>query len=215
MRISDWAKAFGVRVERVMVQPGAVVYRVKDIFTTRDGAREPSSVPGSIPAWARDAYMTSTFDDAGAATHLFGAIENGGLAPGVPFRFWTHADDANHTNQTTKRSGWANLPMSPDANFVPDRGEVGPWAWKPLPYPADTVIGGGLPQRWHVSTFAVWERTVEPGGTDPGDDDSNGSGENSDIQRLINRIIVLEQTTGLLSAEVKTLKKLLGQWVGD
>ena len=212
MRISDWAKSFGARVERAMVQPGAVVYRVKDIFTTRDGSWEPSSIPGSIPQWARDSYLTKEFDDAGGATHLFGAMENGGLVAGIPIRFWTHADNANHTNQVTKRSGWANLPLSPDASFVPDRGEVGPWAWRPASYPADTVIGGGLPQRWHVSTFAVWERTIEPVTTPPDDD---GDGENSDIQQLINRISILEQTTGLLSAEVKTLKKLLGQWLGD
>lgn len=210
MRISEWAKKFGVRVEREIVPAGHPVYRIKDIFTTRDGSWEPASIAGSIPQWARDAYLTKEFDDAGAATHLFGAVmRDGVLIPGETFFCWTHAYNKNHTWIRSKKHGWANLFMSASSNFVPERGEVGPWAWQPITVPGDTVIGGGLPNRWHVSTFAVWEYTVEPGepddggGTDPGD------------QPLAARVALLEQTTKLLSAEVKLLKQLLGQWVGD
>lgn len=206
MRISDWAKSFNIRVERAPVAPGTPVYRVKDIFTTRDGSWEPSSVPGSIPQWARDAYLTKDFDDAGGATHLFGAMmRDGWIVPGGTIEYWTHTDNQNRVFIKAKNHGWANLFMSPDASFVPDRGEIGPWAWCPAWSNTDTVIGGGLPQRWHISTFVVWELVNEPVVVPP----PPPSGA------LEQRVFVLEQSVGSLSAEVKMLKKLMGQWVGE
>ena len=55
--ISDWAQKFGISIEPATGNPGETVYRVKDIFTTRDGSWEPSDKPGSVPQWARDAYL--------------------------------------------------------------------------------------------------------------------------------------------------------------
>ena len=78
-RISDWAQKFGISIEPTAGNPGETVYRVKDIFTTRDGSWEPSDKPGSVPQWARDAYLKPANhpqynDDAGADHHLFGAV---------------------------------------------------------------------------------------------------------------------------------------------
>lgn len=168
MRISKWAQEFGITVEPVTGNPGETVYKVVDIFTTRDGSWEPSNTPGSVPQWARDAYLKpwgslQYFDDAGAATNLFGGLWlNGNMIPHGTMRFWTYGDNANHVDQRVKLSGWANIPLWPSSSFVPDRGERGPWAWQPKGVAADLVKGGGLPQRWHVSTFAVWTPVTLP-----------------------------------------------------
>lgn len=70
---------------------------------------------------------------------------------------------------------------------------------------SDIVWGLGLPKGHHVSYIVTFKRRGAPGngGTDPDD------------QPLAARVALLEQTTKLLSAEVKLLKQLLGQWVGD
>ena len=39
-RISDWAQKFGISIEPTAGNPGETIYRVKDIFTTRDGSWE-------------------------------------------------------------------------------------------------------------------------------------------------------------------------------
>ncbi|MEZ4769898.1 MAG: hypothetical protein R2844_15880 [Caldilineales bacterium] len=54
-----------------------IVFRLVDLFTTRDGKWEPDpGLLGSVQAWARQAYLRSTtdpdyFDDAGGDHHLF------------------------------------------------------------------------------------------------------------------------------------------------
>ena len=173
-RISEWAQKFGLWIEPTTGNPGETIYRLKDIFTTRDGSWEPSSTPGSVPQWARDAYLKPSgsvqyFDDAGAAQNLFGAIisESGSMIPHGNFEFWTYTDNQNHSIQRAKLSGWANISLWPSSSYVPDRGEKGPWAWQPKGVKADLVKGGGLPQRWHVSMFAVWSPVTLPTVTPP------------------------------------------------
>ena len=60
-RISDWVKKFNIVVvpceERPDKPTGDVVYRLKDLFTTCEGKWEPASDMGSLPQWARDAYL--------------------------------------------------------------------------------------------------------------------------------------------------------------
>jgi len=173
VRISKWAQEFGITVELTAGQPGETIYHVTDIFTTRDGSWEPSNTPGSVPQWARDTYLKpwgnpQYFDDAGAAQNLFGGITmNGNMIPHGTMHFWTYTDNSNHTDQRVKLSGWANIPLWPSSSFVPDRGEKGPWAWQPKGVKADLVKGGGLPQRWHVSMFAVWSPVTLPTVTPP------------------------------------------------
>jgi hypothetical protein len=165
VRISDWAKHFGITVEPAQAEPGETVYRVRDIFTTRDGSWEPSDKPGSIPAWARDAYLkypkhAQYFDDAGADHHLFGAAmgDAGNLQPFGTIRFYTYTDNGNQSTQRVKHSGWGNIPIFGHSETP------GPWAWHPTNggKKADVVKGGGLPGGWHVSFFCVWEAVEEP-----------------------------------------------------
>lgn len=167
MRISDAAKAFGIQVLPYNAKPGETVYRVVDIFTTRDGSWDPSSKPGSVPQWARDAYLKPMNhpqynDDGGADHHIFGAVQqiDGSLYPSFPIQYFTWSDGANRTLQNAKKHGWANIVMYSSSNFVPERGERGPWAWKPAGVAADTVTGAGLPANQHVSFWAVWRPKV-------------------------------------------------------
>lgn len=162
--ISEWAKHFNITVEPAVAAPGETVYRVKDIFTTRDGSWEPSDKPGSVPSWAREAYLkppkhAQYFDDAGADHHLFGAVmaDSGNLQPHGTVHFYTHTDNSNHTDQRVKWSGWGNVPIFGHSTTP------GPWAWYPKNnFKTDVVKGGGLPGGWHVSTFVVWEVVTPP-----------------------------------------------------
>ena len=206
IRISDWAKSFNITVEPAQAGPGETVYRVKDIFTTRDGSWEPSDKPGSVPTWARDAYLkypkhAQYFDDAGADHHLFGAIVVGAdrMQPFGTFHFWTYPDNGNHSDQRVKTSGWANIPVYGSSSFVPERGEHGPFAWMPKGVKADIVKGGGMPATWHVSMFAVWEAVEETAVVTP-------------------PVIIVPPpslTLESLAAEVAALKKRFDAFQGD
>lgn len=211
MRISDAAKQFGIQIETAQAAaPGEVVYRVKDIFTTRDGSWEPSNKPGSVPQWARDTYLKSPShpqynDDGGADHHIFGAVwRDGALIASFPIEYYTDGKQ-NHTTQIAKRHGWANIVMYSSSSYVPERGERGPWRWQPAGVKADVVVGAGMPSNWHVSWFAVWEAVrnddvvipTEP--TEPG-----GPVDTS-----------LEKRVAALEADNAKLKALLRQWTGD
>lgn len=168
--ISAWATKFNIGIKSAVVANGQQVYRVKDIFTTRNGSWEPSSVEGSIEPWARALYLrpfgaADYFDDGGGDHHLFGAIvepvtsrtiKTGGI------HYWTWTDDSNHVVQTVKtKSGWANNLMfnvyNPDLDLNTGTGEKGAWACSPsTTIPADIVLGAGMPFNWHVSFFATW-----------------------------------------------------------
>lgn len=207
MRISNWARQFGVQVTPVdaVSQPpnGAKVWRVKDIFTTRDGSWDVSNQPGSIEQWARDEYLWREFDDAGADHHLFGH------ADGISIRFWTWTDNGNQTTQQAKlQSGWANIPLYASSSFVPERGERGPWAWQPnVPY-ADVVTGGGLPARQHVSWFVVWRAETYNGGIVTEPEKPTEPPVEPPISDLAARVARLE-------ADMAEFKRLLATWVGD
>lgn len=168
MRISEWIPVFNVQVMPTAATPGAPYYKLKDLFTTRDGSWEPSTAPGSIPQWARDTYLKpfghpDYFDDAGADHHLLGGVFNA-MAQRMEktgfVHYYTHTDDSNHVDMAVKeRSGWANIVIT--AKYDHTMGKQGPWSWYPQGRPADVVRGGGMPgMGWHVSFFATWELTV-------------------------------------------------------
>lgn len=164
-RISEWAQQFGVFIDKAEVIPGENVYRIKDIFTTRDGSWEPSDKPGSVPQWARDEYLKPIHhpqynSDAGADRHLFGAVmgSSGNLLPVGDMHFYTYTDNGNHSTQRVKMHGWANIPLY-GSSATP-----GPWAWYPKnKLRADVVKGGGLPGGLHVSWFVVWQAATDSG----------------------------------------------------
>lgn len=158
MRISAGAKALGVRVEPLA--SGAPQYRVKDVFTTYNGSwvvgEQPA--PYGIEQWAKDTYDVASFDDSGAAHHLFAMVldRHGNHIGNHIIYYATPGYAGNDTTEITKpHSGWANNALWPSSSFSPARGERGIWQWGPSD--AEIVTGGGLPNRHHVSTFAVWQ----------------------------------------------------------
>ena len=185
-RTTDWVTSFNVSLRGIDARPdkpqGDVIYLIKDVFTTRDGSWEPSSVPGSLPQWARDAYLKpfgapDYFDDAGGDHHLFAAVIglDGKLMRNQEILYWSDGfgklGDPSYTGyvrrQTKERSGWANIITGPGSSFVPERGESGPWCWAPAG-PAEVVCGGGMPAKWHVSFFVVWQAVKRPAATGGG-----------------------------------------------
>lgn len=177
-RLGHWIDDFNISVTPVNKRRDAesvlasddVVYVLKDLFTTRDGSWELSDKPGSITEWARE-YLKpfgapDYFDDAGGDRHLFAAVIglDGELMKNKEVIYWSdgieklgdESYDGFVYRQTKDKSGWINIPIGPGSNFVPERGESGPWCWAPSGA-ADVVCGGGLPAKQHVSTFAVWQ----------------------------------------------------------
>jgi len=163
-RLADGYSQMNMSIEQTIAIPK---YVVKDIFTTRDGSWEPSSRQYSVTQWARDSYLKpwgaqDHFDDAGGATHLFGAVIglNGWLLKNVPIRFFTRDGKHEHTARTKAGSGWANMFMNRDSSFNPVNGATGVWCWSPED--AELLCGGGLPQidgyTTHTSTFCVWQQ---------------------------------------------------------
>lgn len=172
--INDWAVNFNLTVVRAEERPdnpqGDIVYRLKDLFTTRDGSWEPSNRPGSVTDWARNLYLRpwgapDYFDDAGGDHHIFARVLD---MNGEPMKdrdlimAWSDglnklADSGydNYVHVTPKdKSGWGNVVLF--NSFSPERGEKGAWCWCPKGA-ADVVVGGGLPNNLHVSFFAVWQ----------------------------------------------------------
>lgn len=204
MRISDWAQKFNIVVtpfDAISSPPyGAAIYRVKDIWTTRDGSWDVSDKPGSLPQWARDEYLRKEFDDAGADHHIFGRV----LGETAEIHYWTHADDGNHvTMQAKPQSGWANVTMWASSAYVPDRGERGPWAWVPNVAYGDIVMGAGMPAKQHVSWFATWVKETYQGGiVIPPDPIEPPTGDH-------------EQRIAALEAKMTQLQALMRQWVAD
>lgn len=174
MLISRWASKWRASVIPAEafgpLQPGDVVYRVKHLFTTRDGSWDPSDKDGSLPQWARDTYLKPMSDpqyndDGGADHNLFGAVEQGGrLVPALKFGYWT-GDNQHRSERYAKRHGWANIPIW--NIFYPDQGSGGAWLWSPSGVACDVVSGGGMPYGLHVSWWAVWTAEAVQGETQP------------------------------------------------
>jgi hypothetical protein len=173
-RVSDWIARFNMSIREVDQRPdhpqGNIVYRIKDVFTTRNGSWETGGEAGDIPQWARDAYLSSDFTEADANRNLFAAVLDldGQLVKDQEIRFWSDgferlADpsyDGYVVERTKQGSGWANITLFGSSVYAPERGEAGPWCWTPLGA-ADVLCGGGLPSGKAISTFVVWQATTQ------------------------------------------------------
>lgn len=169
-RISEGATLFNISVQPATPRADGKVYRVRDIFTTRDGSWEVQGVPGGITQWARDTYLKGFnapdyFDDAGGDHHMFGGVYNEvnrNMENNAVVHYWTWTDDGNHVDMPVKvKSGWANVLMF--NKFDHTKGVQGAWAWKiKSDIPSDIVRGGGMPgMGWHVSFFASFFLATE------------------------------------------------------
>lgn len=174
-RVSDWATHYNLNIRTAEERPDhpesdGTVYRLKDLFTTANGSWEVTNREGSLPQWARDAYLKREFLEAGADHHLFAAVlgEDGKLIPGKEIRYWSDGFDKlgdpsynGYIEEETKgQSGWANLVVFSGSSYAPERGESGPWCWTPSGR-SDVIVGGGMPANHHVSVFAVWQAVKE------------------------------------------------------
>jgi hypothetical protein len=184
--MGSWTDYLNVGIKSIAERPdrpaaGDVIYVIKDVFTTRDGSWDPSDKMGSVDAWARDAYLKpfgapDYFDDAGADHHIFAHVLglDGKPIPEAEIVFWSDGfdklGDPNYTGWVTRltkpHSGWANIPVEAGSNFVPERGESGPWCWTPRGA-AEVFCGGGMPAKNHVSFFVVWQAVRAPSVTPP------------------------------------------------
>jgi hypothetical protein len=194
-RVGSWVSTLNLQVKGISERSDAVpagdyVYLIKDIFTTRDGSWEPKNVYGGVDQWAREAYLKpfgdpEYFDDAGADHHLFAAIldKDGKLLKNMDMLYWSdgfaqlgnpayngyvQGSNGFRFPRTKERSGWANIVLDPGSNYVPERGEIGPWCWVPFGLPAEVMCGGGMPAKQHISVFVVWQAVAKAGIKSPG-----------------------------------------------
>lgn len=174
-RISDGAERLGIDLTDAPLNVGA--FRVKDIFTTKDGSWEPGGRSDySIPGWAREAYLLpyghpEYFDDAGADHHILVRVEDEDgdiVQTGVAYNTDDGFAEAHDTGK--KDSGWVNLPIYNSAN----PGDYSPWTHGPSGSGV-FVRGGALPHNQHVSLFVVW--TYDPDAVDPDPPDPSDGDE--------------------------------------
>lgn len=84
----------------------------------------------------------------------------------------TKGDAPTFHVQDAKSSGWANVVLSSDG-YNPD---TGPGPWFACPYGMSDIVGGmGMPWRWHLSFWFVFQRV--PRAVDGGGDGGNGGGD--------------------------------------
>jgi hypothetical protein len=143
---------------------GEPTYRVKDVFSTRNGSWELSSEFGSIDAWARTDYQQGrSFDGAGGDHNFFILCldRTGQPLPGKGLLFWQGAMTADFTPsdpRTAKQDGSENLPIF--GSYAPERGEHGSWSGAALGR-SDVLVGVGMPLNQHVSVFLVLQAVEE------------------------------------------------------
>lgn len=207
-RLSQGAEFAKVAVQAVDAPAASRRLVVKDIFTTNDGSWEVGGNIFGVPRWARDQYLKPAgspdyFDDAGGATHIFARVEDEqGRPVATQVRFWTNAGLEVVEDTGKKKSGWCNLFMNRDSAYDPEK-ERGAWAVQPVAPFADMVQGVGLPFRWHVSTFLVWQwQTVAP--VEPPTPTEPTPGVAGDWGRVAK-----------LEMDMAVLKRLLRQWSGE
>lgn len=146
---------------------GGPIYRLKDVFSTRDGSWEPSSAFGAIDEWAKAEYWSGAkFDGAGGDHNFFIMCldEAGQPMPGKGLLFWQGAMTADFTPsdpRQAKQDGTENIPVF--GSYAPARGEHGSWSGAALGK-SDVLVGVGMPLNQHVSVFLVLQAVavVEP-----------------------------------------------------
>ena len=177
-RTGAWIKPFNITIKKLSERPDAplrnqsVVYFLKDIWTTEHGTWDPSNKPGSIDAWAREAYLRSPSDpdyieEGGSDHHMMGAVIglDGKLIKGKVIRHWSDGfaklgdpnyQDAYTNISTAEKSGWSNLAMAGSSDYWPDRQQSGPWCFCPEGA-SEVICGIGMPGGGHITTWAVWQ----------------------------------------------------------
>jgi len=180
MRMTEWSKQFGLTVVKAEDRPDqwrftseqrSAPRRLEYVFTTRNGSWDMKGEPGEIEQWARDLFLFPPGDprhnqQGGADRNLFGLLRDakGNHLSGAGFYFWSDGLDKLNlpdaefgkiaTRVDAQPSGWANIEMYESSTYDPANNH-GPWCWS-TGY-GDVLKGGGMPDRWHVTMFGVWQ----------------------------------------------------------
>ncbi len=180
-RYTTWLEDLNYSIQSLASRPdhpaGDVVYLVKDLFTTYQGKWDVTGGRWTVPQWAKDAYLTGSFLEAGVDHHLMAAVIglDGQFIKNHEITFWSDGFDklgdsgySSFVRERTKEaSGWANYPMGQSSAYNPDAGTSGPWCYMPAG-PSEVLCGAGLPLGHQVTTFVVWQavlRSALDGGT--------------------------------------------------
>jgi hypothetical protein len=152
-------------------------YRIKEVFTTRDGSWEPSTALGSIDQWAVDEWWQGAkWKGAGGTNNFFIMVLDKAGKPlvGKGLYWWQKGTDPSKATDTklTWDDGTENLPVW--NYYDPSKGETGSWSGATVGR-SDVLAGVDLPYKNHVSTFVVFQETdaepvmppVDPGGALP------------------------------------------------
>ncbi len=162
---------------------GNEVYDLAWLFTTLDGSWDPTSDKFSITQEPRDRFLKPMDDpeycnQGGADHNLIQAVigQNGKLMHGKGLLYWSDGYAKlgspgydGYVRRNTDDHGWGDIEIFPPG-YDPQT-EQGPWCMCPIGL-SDVVVGMGMPWRWHVSFFGVWQAraagvVVPPGPADP------------------------------------------------
>jgi hypothetical protein len=179
VKLGSYVDGFNLKIVPFEQRPDAAhwkdgpYYRIREVFTTRDGSWEPSSNPGSIDQWAADEWHSGAdWKGAGGTNNFFIKVldKDGKPLAGKGLYYWQGpmtADPSKLTNVNQKitwQTGDENLPVWDYYN--PGLGEMGKWSGTTVGR-SDVLMGVDLPYKWHVSTFVVMQETTSEPTTPP------------------------------------------------
>ena len=160
-RLTNWFEDLRLSVKRVEERPdhpsGDIVYLVKDVFTTRDGAWDVTSDRYAVPQWAKDSYLAG-FSKAHERNNLYAAVLDldGKFLSGQEILFWTGGigklSDLGSTTTARKTAseqpGWATMMMFGSSAYDPAAGQNGPWCWTPNGLPGRGSLRRRSTRQW-------------------------------------------------------------------
>lgn len=151
----DLKISYGASMMGITFEPRSGPWRIHRIFTTQDGNWGRYDRKYDLPygGWA-DVYNAPPFAERGGSTHFFCRLE-GSTGKIVYSRMDGDREIQVIGDTGEKGSGWSNLFLG-GSGFFPGP-QHGVWRAQPAEG-GDMVIGVGLPENLHVSTFCVWVR---------------------------------------------------------
>jgi hypothetical protein len=193
VKLGSYVDDFNLKIVPFEQRPDAAkwtsgpFYRIREVFTTRDGSWEPSANLGSIDQWAVDEWWSGAkWKGAGGTNNFFIMVLDKAGQPivGKGLYWWQKGTEpANATDtKVTWDDGTENLPVWNYYN--PAAGETGSWSGATVGR-SDVLEGVDLPYKNHISTFVVLQESdaaIEPPPTYPTFEASvKGEAERNDV----------------------------------
>lgn len=177
VKLGQWFEVLNLQVIPFEARPdkerftSGPYYRIKEVFTTREGSWEPGgTLLGSIDAWApAEWWQGAKWKGAGGARHSFIMVldQQGNPIKGKGL-YWFKGPMTPDFDPSDKRDAWddgtENIPLYD--SYMPERGERGSYSCSTVGR-ADVLKGVGLPGNTHVSTFVVFQAEDAPVVVDP------------------------------------------------